>query len=262
MNSTDLDRIRADGRWREHRVAAFDTRDGQVLVKGQRPARSDWPYRVLNGLARASGLSLLKAAPAYGGLRAQRIEAGRLRQLQVAGVPVPALLHEEDGFIVMQYLGDTSLVELLKTEPAQALVWWERGLHTLVQVHARGQYLSQAFARNFIAVGDGLAMIDFEDDPLEVMSLAEAQARDWLAYLHSSVWLLTTPRSELAALLNTALAQEPAAVRQRVAAAARRLGWLRLLPRERKPWGRDVVSLQAVAELLHVGTQTTMTRNA
>ena len=26
-------------------------------------------------------------------------------------------------------------------------------------------------------------MIDFEDDALEVMSLAEAQSRDWLAYL-------------------------------------------------------------------------------
>lgn len=257
MNGTDLDRIRADTRWRENRVATFDTRDGKVLVKGQRPARSAWPYRVLNGLARASGLSLLKAAPAYGGLRAQRIEAGRLRQLQDAGVQVPALLHEEEGFIVMQYLGDTSLVEWLKAEPGQALVGWQRGLHTLVQVHARGQYLSQAFARNFIKVGDGLAMIDFEDDPLEVMSLDEAQARDWLAYLHSSVWLLKTPLSELATLLNTALAQEPVAVRQRVAAAARRLGWLRRLPRERKPWGRDVVSLQAVADLLYASARAT-----
>jgi tRNA A-37 threonylcarbamoyl transferase component Bud32 len=254
MTEDDLHRIRASSGWREHRVEVFSSSEGRVLVKGQRPARGALPYRVMNSFARAVGMPLLKAAPAYGGARAQRIEAARLRDLHAAGVSVPELLHVDDEFIVMQYLGDTSLIALLHGEPAQTLLWWQRGLEALVQVHAQGQYLSQAFARNFIVVGSGLAMIDFEDDPLEVMSLDEAQARDWLAYLHSTVWLMRDGQPDLVSWLMVQLVRERPPVRRLVESAARRLGWLRRLPRSRRPWGRDVVSLQAVAQLLHAST--------
>ncbi len=181
MTPADLQRIRSSPGWRRSRVELFhDTSVGSVIVKGQRAQRPAWRYRLLNGLARLIRLPLLKAAPAHGGARAQRIEVDRLRRLAAAGVPVPQVLHAEDEFFVQSWLGETRLDQLLRR--GDALVWWQRGLRALVDLHARDQYLSQAFARNFIARGDALAMIDFEDDPLEVMTLEQAQARDWLAF--------------------------------------------------------------------------------
>ncbi len=136
-----------------------------------------------------------------------------------------------------------------------ALDWWQRGLRTLVDVHARDQYLSQAFARNFIAVGDMLVMIDFEDDPLEVMTLDQAQARDWLAYLHASALAfgsrLPAPRAECIALLREQLARERQPVRALVADAARRLRWVQRLPAgDGRGWRRHISILQIAVGLM------------
>lgn len=254
MTPQDLQRIRGSAGWRRHRVELFhDTSCGSVVVKGQRAPRSPWRYRLLNGFARLAGLPLLKAAPAHGGARAQAIEVERLRLLAAAGVPVPRLLHVEDEFFVQSWLGGERLDHLLTREGA--LVWWQRGLRTLVDVHARHQYLSQAFARNFIAVGDGLAMIDFEDDPLEAMTLEQAQARDWLAYLHASALAFRprppAPRAECIALLRAELARERAPVRHQVADTARRLRWVQRLPAgDGRGWRRHVVILQLAAGLM------------
>ena len=126
---------------------------------------------------------------------------------------------------------------------------WQRGMAALVDLHARGACLSHAFARNFLATDAGLAMIDFEDDPLEVLTLDEAQARDWLAYLHSTVWLLRGEGAEIGRHVAAELAREKPAVRDLLAAAGERLAVLRHLPRSRRPWGREVVGVQALASL-------------
>jgi len=254
MTPQDLQRIRSSLGWRHSRVELFhDTSVGSVIVKGQRAQRPAWRYRLLNGLARLIRLPLLKAAPAHGGARAQQIEIDRLRRLAAAGVPVPQVLHAEDEFFVQSWLGDARLDQLLRR--ADALVWWQRGLRALVNLHARDQYLSQAFARNFIARGDALAMIDFEDDPLEVMTLAQAQARDWLAFLHASALAfrkrLPAPHAECVALLRAELARERAPVRRLVSDAARRLRWVQRLPAgDGRGWRRHVAILHAAVGLM------------
>jgi len=254
MTEEDLQRIRASSGWRQRRVELFHgTAAGSVIVKGQRAARAAWRYRLLNGFARLLRLPLLRAAPAHGGTRAQQLEIDRLRRLAAAGVAVPPVLHVEDEFFVQGWLGDARLDHLLRRD--DALLWWRRGLRTLVDVHARGQYLSQAFARNFIAVGETLAMIDFEDDPLEAMTLEQAQARDWLAYLHASALAfrsqLPAPHTECVALLRAELAREPAPVRRLVADTARRLRWLLRLPAgDGRGWRRHIAILQTAVGLM------------
>jgi tRNA A-37 threonylcarbamoyl transferase component Bud32 len=254
MTPADLQRIRSSLGWRQRRVELFhDTSVGSVIVKGQRAQRPAWRYRLLNGLAWLIRLPLLKAAPAHGGARAQQIEVDRLHRLAVAGVPVPQVLHVEDEFFVQSWLGDARLDHLLRRGDAQ--LWWQRGLRALVDLHARDQYLSQAFARNFIARGDALAMIDFEDDPLEVMTLEQAQARDWLAYLHASALAfskrLPAPHAECVALLRAELAHERAPVRRLVCDTARRLRWVQHLPTgDGRGWRRHVAILHAAVGLV------------
>jgi hypothetical protein len=249
LNAHDLARIRDSQGWRRDRTEAFDTADGPVIVKGQRGWRGGAAYRALNALARIADSRVLQAVPVHGGAASQEVEVRRLRALHAAGAKVPRVLHVEPEFFVMERAEGRNLAQVLNDKPADAIGLWQRGLEAVRAVHARGEYLSQAQARNFIVSPGGLVAIDFEDDPLEVMTLAEAQAHDWLIYLLSTVWML----DDRALLLSMWERFAPAGCglwRDLLLKTTRRLGWMRHLPSERKPWGRDIVSAQAVAAFL------------
>jgi hypothetical protein len=254
MTDGDLDRVAARLAVNDDRVAVVDTSVGKVVVKRQRPPRSVWRGRAVNVLARSLGVAALQAVPQYGGARGQATEVERLRSLRGAGVRVPEVLHVERGFIVMRHLSGTSLVQLIERGGAEGFDMWRRGLVAIADSHRRGGYLSHAFARNFIATDSGMAMIDFEDDALEVMSLAEAQSRDWLAYLHSTLWILDPRCGDARAAIVERLAGEPVAVGELVERAGRRLALLRHLPAARRPWGREVVGARALARVFPLPT--------
>jgi hypothetical protein len=61
-------------------------------------------------------------------------------------------------------------------------------LSGIKQLHIKGQYLSQGFVRNILKIKDSdeVGFIDFEDDPLDVLSLEQAQARDLLIFVNST----------------------------------------------------------------------------
>jgi hypothetical protein len=259
LTADDLQRIGAAQGWRERRIEVFaGTSVGTVLVKGQRAPRAPWRYRALNGIALVCGLPMLRAAPAPGGAAAQAVEVDRLRRLAAAGVDVPHVHHVDREFFVQSFVDGPLLSELLGRGGDAALRAWQRGLQALVDVHSRQQYLSQAFTRNMVADGDRLVMIDFEDDPLQAMPLVQAQARDWMAYLFTSV--MSLPRADTMALsdsahpmptqLCAALAGEPPAVRRALHAAATRLSVLLRLRRRDTGWRRYLAHLQCTVTLL------------
>jgi hypothetical protein len=135
--------------------------------------------------------------------------------------------------------------------PAALLAVWREGLDAIALVHARGTYLSQAFARNLMHCPDGtIGYIDFEDDPGETLELPECQVRDWLSYLHSTAALVhaASPRSA-GGHWHAVLADASDVVRERLTQAARRMRWLRHLPASRR-WGRDTQRVRAVARLM------------
>lgn len=247
-----LETIRADTIWQQQRVATVQTPDGVLLVKGQRPTRGVARFWLMRRLAHWTNNPLLQPVPAYGGGRAQNIEVQRLRQLASAGVSVPEVLHQADDYIALSYLRGESLQHVLTQDPELALSMFERGLDALGQVHALGQYLSQAFVRNIMVVDERLWFIDFEDDPCEVLSLQDAQTRDWLAYLLSSIWIANCSREALLMAWQNRFAQLPVSSKDALRDACDRLLWLRHLPTQRKPWGRDIVTLQALGEFLHL----------
>lgn len=255
LQLSDLQRIAASPRWRAERVEVFDTPAGRVIAKGHRPLRSPGRHRVLNAIARMVGVPFLRAVPVHGGAAAQAVEVRRLQALHAAGAPVPEVLHVAPDHFVMRWLGDSHLAELLSRRHPAAFELWQGGAQALVRVHAAGQYLSQCFGRNMIVDARAepprfVGLIDFEDDPLEVMSLPEAQVRDWLIYLQSTLWSLPGPPARIDAALDALIDAESAPVRALFAAACQRLAWLRHLPKNRK-WGRDTIAVQTVAAAAH-----------
>ena len=256
LSPQDVERITRSRGWRERRIEVFDTAGGRVLVKGQRAERHPALYRLfLNVAARLTGVPFLKDVPKHGGARTQQVEVARLRALHEAGARVPRVLHEGPDHFVMQWLGGDHLGTLLQAGHPHAVALWREAGDALVRLHARGQYLSQACARNLIVDTDSqpprlAGAIDFEDDPLEVMSLPEAQARDWLNFLQSTLWMLPLSPAQADARLDDWMRLESGGVRQQFRRAARQLGWLRHLPRWRR-LGRDTLGLRSAAAAIH-----------
>ncbi len=251
ISPESIARIEASPVWRAKRIEVFDLPEAKVLVKGQRPTRGPGPHRLMNLLTWLAGVPYLKAVPVHGGARSQDIEIKRLRVLRAAGIAVPQVHHVGRDYFVMAYLGSNDLARTLREQGFKAFGLWRAALEQLLHVHAQGQYLSQCFARNIIVSKSFEGLIDFEDDPLEVMSLVEAQARDWLIYLQSTLLNLAPDAPQLDAALGSVLERESKPVRAVLRHAARRLAWLRWLPTERRIWGKDFVSLQAVATALY-----------
>ena len=241
-------------------VASHRLGSERVWLKKAGPRHGKWGYRVMAAVARMVRLDIIKPVPNPGGEAAIATEARRLKQLAAAGLRVPTVLAQQADGLLISDLGESGRATVVLQErldhaaaagPAALLAVWREGLAAIAVVHVRGQHLSQAFDRNLVQCPDGvIGYIDFEDDPAEVMTLAECQARDWLSYLHSTAMMLEAAAPQAAGQhWHAARAGVNEEVRERIANAARRMKWARKLPASRR-WGRDTQRVRAVARLL------------
>ncbi|MFH0133636.1 hypothetical protein ACGLHS_25760 [Variovorax sp. VaC1] len=244
----------------EKNVASHRFGSERVWLKKAGPRHGKWGYRVMAAVARMARLDIIKPVPNPGGEAAIATEARRLKQLAAAGLRVPTVLAQQADGLLISDLGESGRATVVLQErldqaaaagPAALLAVWREGLVAIAAVHVRGQHLSQAFDRNLVQCPDGvIGYIDFEDDPAEVMTLAECQARDWLSYLHSTAMMLEAAAPQAAGQhWHAALAGVNEEVRERIANAARRMKWAQKLPASRR-WGRDTQRVRAVARLL------------
>ncbi|GAB2744162.1 hypothetical protein GCM10027019_24550 [Melaminivora jejuensis] len=245
---------------RQEALVAHHELDGaRVWLKRAGPRHGMAGYRALGLAARLLRLPVLTPVPNRGGRAAIATEVRRLQELRQRGIAVPQLLAAaEDGFVMADLgapgqpapsLAGELDAALDSADSTAVLALWTQGLDTLVHVHARGQCLSQAFARNLVRAADGhIACIDFEDDPAAALPLPVCQLRDLLCYVHSTALhlvqaqVLQEARGSWRARL-----QQPhygAPFQALLAQTVARLAWLRHLPPDRR-WGRDAQRLRA-----------------
>ena len=208
---------------------------------------------LLRGVARALGINPLRPPVLLDAEAACRTELAMIRRLAALGMRVPEVIEAGERHLLLSDLGET-LAGACSREPdperRRQLV--ALGLDALAQLHARGGWLSQAFARNLTLSSDGqIGFIDLEQDPGTVMSPAAAMARDVLFYVHSTARYLVDQPGVHAQLLDRHLQREDPVVRRKVRMAGRRLGWLAPVARWFGARARDVAaamhSLRAVA---------------
>ena len=236
----------------------------QVWLKKAGQRHGMGRYRLMAVIAWLARMPALKPVPNLGGNTAIATEVQRLQTLCAAGVRVPQVLASQaDGFL-MSHLGvigqhAPSLADEIASATGagqieRSLALWQEGWDFLTSVHARGQCLSQAFARNIVRCADGvLGAVDFEDDPSAALPLSLCQLRDVLAYSHSTALYLQDVgamaqarqvwQNWLAAAASTPTLQAD------VAHTTARMAWLRHLPADRS-WGRDAQRLRAAYALL------------
>lgn len=221
------------------------------LATPQPPA---WRYRLLGGVARLLGQPAMQPVRPHGGGHGLRIEAARIRALGASGLRTPVLHEFGEDWLLLSDLGQVTLDSVLRRAASEdRMVHWQQGADYILRAHRAGQYLSQAFARNFVWSAEaGLGAIDFEDDALAAMSLADAQVRDWLPYCFSTAIHFADRLPVMCDALEAALAAERPTVRAGVQRALKRTAWLRALRMLPSPlMRRDVAKTRWFGELAY-----------
>ncbi len=216
-----------------------------------------WPYYLLGGMTKLLGADALKPVPSLGGVTAIKNESAALKRLAKHNILAPTLLAQTEQALMMSNLSDIdNLMEaLLKAQRSNnnelLLKYWEQGAIAITEVHKKGQYLSQCFARNMmVCPDDKIGFIDFEDEPSEVLTLAQCQTRDWLCYLHSTAFLLDDDKHrELGiVILKKALGKETQNTISAIEKNTKYLSWLRHLKHKR--WGRDTLRVAGLMRFI------------
>jgi tRNA A-37 threonylcarbamoyl transferase component Bud32 len=137
---------------------------------------------LLTFIANRFQLDALRPPPHRGGDAARETEARRLAELLAQGVNVPHVIGSGHAALVLGDNGSSFNTCLRQADDAGRDTLVSAAMQAIASAHRKGAYFGQPLPRNLTWDGRQIGFIDFEEDPLEVMDLAHAQARDWLLF--------------------------------------------------------------------------------
>lgn len=205
----------------------------------------------LNFVSRRFGLDALRPPPHRGGDAARAIEARRLAELQAQDVNVPQVIGSGRAALVLSDNGRSLAACLREADDAGRDALVRLALATIAEAHRHGAYFGQPLPRNMTYDGQAIGFIDFEEDPLEVMDLEQAQARDWLMFGYGVAKYYGERLEVLRALMVGALGEERTPV---LAHAHAVTGRLQRFARFGLRFGRSMRALAHSILILHAAT--------
>ncbi len=191
----------------EHVVIRMDVLGRKAWLKVYAQDDRGFKLNVLDLAARKLDVPALRPPPHWGGERACATERRRLEALAACGARVPEVLGFGPRALLIGDIGTALKTHLHATDAAGQARLIAMAVHALAQVHVHGGYIGQPFARNLTLDDDGrIGFLDLEEDPLENMSLEQAQVRDWLVFAAGMARYFADPAIQFAAVLRPALA--------------------------------------------------------
>lgn len=241
-------------------VESFEVQGHAAWLKQYGDSRRVFRLGALARVTRWLALAPLRPPPRYTREQAKQVEIRRLQELRALGVRVPATLGEGEHSLMLSDIGPTlsSQLRKLKNDPAALDALTGRALQAIADAHRRGGYFGQPLPRNMTLSDDGIGFLDFEEDPLEVMTLAQAQARDWLMFAYGVARYYDGRREALAALLRQAMRDDPPTVSRHARQVGYRLHWLVRfscrLGRSARALGNAIFAIRSATSMLLVFT--------
>ncbi|OEZ00696.1 MULTISPECIES: serine/threonine protein phosphatase [Stenotrophomonas] len=230
----------------------------QIVIHGQRAWLKQYgqgsravALALLNFVAHRFQLDALRPPPHRGGDAARETEARRLGELQAQGVNVPPVLGTGRASLVLGDNGSSFNTCLRQADAAGRDALVSAAMQAIAAAHAKGAYFGQPLPRNLTWDGQQIGFIDFEEDPLEVMDLAQAQARDWLMFGYGVARYYEDRPQRLQALMAAAMDGEQAPV---LAHAHEVSGRLQRLARYSMKMGRSARALAHAILIVHGAT--------
>ncbi len=229
-----------------------------IVIEGQRAWLKQYgessravALGLLNFVANRFQLDALRPPPHRGGDAARETEARRLAELQAQGVKVPHVIGSGHASLVLGDNGSSFNTCLRQVDDAGRDALVSAAMEAIVAAHAKGAYFGQPLPRNLTWDGRAIGFIDFEEDPLEVMDLAQAQARDWLMFGYGVAKYYEHRPEQLQALMAAAMDGEDAPV---LAHAHEVSGRLQRLARYSMKMGRSARALAHAIVIVHGAT--------
>lgn len=152
--------------------------------------------------------TILQPTGAPGGIDGLHAEASRLQRFADIGVRVPEVLEKTDDFITLADCGpQLRAVVREETDRGSRSRMLERAMRTLASLHDMGLAHGRPCLRDMtlwrtVEAPDGVIyLLDLEEDPVAVMSVEDAQARDVWLLLASCVEFCADPEGDLHDLL-------------------------------------------------------------
>lgn len=230
------------------RVIEIKTDDAVYWLKKAAGARGFWRYKALNFFSWILRLPLLRAVPQPGGNVAIQNGIKRIKILTSHGILVPELIAYEDSWLLIKHAG-TSIVDEMKqasTSQHKRQQLFKACLTAIKSAHLKGQYLSQAFIRNMLLYDQQtmqISFIDFEDDPLKVMTLPESQARDLLLLVNSTARFFTEDTEFFNQVIQQFLIGHDPEMIKALRLTTNRMQWITRIPCQ-KLFGHDYQKLK------------------
>lgn len=159
----------------------------QILWIKQRPVskKTHW-HRLQSALTRFIAIPIFYPTVSLGGAESLAQEAARLRLFAAKGIAVPRLVGVTADFIITEDAG-TQLAEHLHNLPdgqqKEELLY--KATLALCQLHQAGLCHGRPYLRDLTHQSGRILFLDLEEDPLAVMELAQAQARDFWLFSNS-----------------------------------------------------------------------------
>ena len=169
--------------------------------------------------------SVMQSTNAVGGMDALRGEAKRLRVFDAAGLPVPKVLQETTEHLILTDCGVQLRGHMRANSDGAEKKWlMAQALDVLVAIHQSGHAHGRPFLKDMtLSISKELYVLDLEEDPVERMSLEDAQARDIYLFLLSCAEFEDDPKTGLTQLLSNYLAEAPNGVAPRLIALCKSL---------------------------------------
>lgn len=244
ISKVDLENIKHVLKSIKERTYTLKLGEKRFFVKKKRPTRIPFSAFFVNIFFRLFGTGFLNVSLKYGGQYSFKNEINFLSNLRNANVPVPKLLFVGDSYLILEALSGCTIDNTLGDNLQKSKVW-TKALNEMINLHKKGLCLSQGFSRNMMVVGEEVFFIDFEENPLDSMNIHQAQTRDWIFFLLSTLWRFES-YGPILTIWHKTIHNENKEVYDCFKLVAERFAWFRFLPESRNPWGRDLIQLQAL----------------
>lgn len=207
---------------------------------------------------------ILKLTVSKGGETAARDEAARLRRFGENGIPCPHLLYADDTHLITTDAGIPLEHHLKTLSDKDRDDFILQAAESLATLHAKGLCHGRPYLKDFVLDNNKtIGFIDLEENPLTVMSLAEAQARDLWVFIGGITPFYPDDLTTLAHIIRYYDARVPCDYRAPLAKLLRILTPIRKLLRLmfQDDLGRDTLKAVRATEALIYYNETVMKKD-
>lgn len=189
--------------------------DGRRLwIKQTVPPKARIWHRLQKILASLLGMPILRATVSAGGPENLRAEAERLRHFKSKGFHVPDVVAVYEDLMVMTDAGPQFRAWLDKTLDGETrCAALKKAIVSMAGLHAAGLAHGRPYMRDMTWDGKTIGFLDLEEDPVTVMPLVTAQARD--------IWIFLSAASRYARLPGSKMHYEDTLIKELYAEYAR-----------------------------------------